>query len=72
LSLRPALRDVSVVPCGVSRRIHALLPDNARYVLRKFPHARAAELQHHPASRQMLLLLVSYPLGLVLVPVDDG
>jgi hypothetical protein len=50
--------------------MRALLPDDARYILRKFPHARTPELEDYPSSRQMLLFLVSYPLGLVLVPVD--
>jgi hypothetical protein len=52
--------------------MQTLLPDNARYILRKLSHARTTELKHHPASRQMLLLLVSYPLRLVLEPVDYG
>jgi hypothetical protein len=52
--------------------MQALLPDNACYILRKLPHARTTELEHDPSSRQMLLLLVSYPLRLVLEPVDNG
>lgn len=43
--------------------------DNARYVLRKLADARAAELEHHPASGQVLLFRVSYPLRLVGVSV---
>jgi hypothetical protein len=57
----------------VGRRVSALLPDNARYVLRELPHARAAKLEHHPAARQMLLFrVVSYPLRRVLVSVECG
>lgn len=49
------------------------LLDNARYILRKLSHARSSKLQHHPATRQVLLLgVVRYPLDLVPVTVGDG
>ena len=47
--------------------------DNGRNVRRKLAHGRAAELEHDPAAREMLLLGVgSYPLGEVLVAVCCG
>lgn len=48
----------------------SLLLDNAGYVLRKLAHTRATKLENHPTTGQMLFLRVSYPLRLVLVPVD--
>jgi hypothetical protein len=70
---RPLLQRV-VSEVLLPQRVHSRrrLLDDGRYILRELAHRCAAELEHDPATGEVLFFRVSYPLGRVLVSVCGG